>query len=903
MGVDAPPTLEGYEVVAPLGSGGMGEVWLARDLRLDRLVAVKLLPAQFSGDQDRMARLRLEARAASALNHPNVCTIHALGTAGDGRVFIAMEYIEGRTLRHRLAAPPLPVRDAVNITAQIAAGLGAAHAAGVIHRDVKPENVMIRTDGLVKILDFGLAKLDPSVVRADPHGPTRTTVHTEGSIAGTMAYMSPEQARGLVLDPRTDIYSLGAVSYEMVTGRSPFSASVPALVHDGILNRTPTPPTQLNPEVSSRFEDIILKALEKERELRYQTALEMRTDLIRLQRDTDPMSAAGRGRAEALAERPGWVRGRRIAMALGALLLLALTALAATRWTALRSFFFAPEWQELQLTTNSSENPVTAAAISPDGKYLAYGDQAGLHLRLIDAGETHTIAAPEIGDINRVFWFPDGSKLIVSGGRASDNTRLAIWVVSIVGGQLRHLRDNAMEASVSHDGTRITFVDAGRKHVWVMGANGEDPRTVVTGGTDEALHLPGFWLDDARLGFGRVRTSTDQHGLVHIDISAESRDPDGRTTMLISDPGLRGIVHLSGGRWLYSVVAQPLLNREASLWEAGADPQTGRPLNKHRVRDWPGDVSAWDFTASDDGKRVAFFKRNLQKDVYVAELTSEGDPVSPRRLTLDDSSDFATNWTPDSNAVLFTSERNGNRDIFRQALDQRNADALVSGPDDESGPTAVSADGAWLYYLVSPRGWRLVPRGGMAVLRMPAAGGAREKLFDDSQWHLVLCARSPSGVCVLAEFAASQLSIYELNSTAGRGRKITSTVIDSGMAPQCEISPDGSRVAVQMASGSDQGIRVLSLQGGAVRDVSVAPRSLDGAIFSWSADGAGWYVSSTSVQYPGGTDLLHVDLNGQVRVIAHQNVRDWLSAIPSPDGRHIALTQTSTVSNVWMLTR
>ena len=220
--------------------------------------------------------------------------------------------------------------------------------------------------------------------------------------------------------------------------------------------------------------------------------------------------------------------------------------------------------------------------------------------------------------------------------------------------------------------------------------------------------------------------------------------------MVLSDPGLRGIVHLSDDRWRYSVVAEPTLNRDASLWEARMDPRTGRLAGKRHLRDWPGDVSAWEFTASDDGERVAFFKRNLQKDVYVAELTPDGNPVNQRRLTLDDSSDFVTNWTPDSRTILFTSDRNGSRDIFRQALDQRNADAVISGSDDETGPSAVSHDGAWLYYVVSPKGWRLTPARGMAGMRTRAAGGAREKLADDSQQHLVLCARPPSSVCVLA---------------------------------------------------------------------------------------------------------------------------------------------------------
>ena len=205
MAAEAPPAIDGYEFVAPIGSGGMGKVWLARDLRLDRRVAIKLLPSQVSTDPDRVARLRLEARAASALNHPNVCTIHALGTAADGQLFLSMEYVEGVTLRERLASQQLSVRDAIEIAAQIAAGLGAAHAAGVVHRDIKPENVMIRSDGLIKVLDFGLARLDPTIGEPDADRRTHTAVHTGAAVAGTIAYMSPEQATGRPLDARTPL--------------------------------------------------------------------------------------------------------------------------------------------------------------------------------------------------------------------------------------------------------------------------------------------------------------------------------------------------------------------------------------------------------------------------------------------------------------------------------------------------------------------------------------------------------------------------------------------------------------------------------------------------------------------------------------------------------------------------
>ena len=473
--------------------------------------------------------------------------------------------------------------------------------------------------------------------------------------------------------------------------------------------------------------------------LRYQTASELRTDLLRLQRDTDPRGAiAARDTSAAAGSRGSRNRNRRSIVALGALMLAAILASVAIGW-GLQFLGPRSELQEVQLTTNSSEVPVTAAAISPDGKYLAFADPAGIHLRLIDSGETHTIPSPDIGDINRVAWFPDGSNLAVSGRTATKNARPAIWSLSILGGNPRKVRDDGLEASVSPDGSQIVFVDGERRHVWVMGANGEEPHQVVTSSEAGTFHTPAYWAGGARLAYGRLRLIADKSGIVKPEVSAEWRDREGQTAALVSDSGLRGAVHLPDGRLVYSLVADPALNRDASLWEIDADAPSGLPKGKPRkIRDWPG-VSLWQFSSSVDGKRVAFLKMNPQRDVYVADLASGGEPANPRRFTLDESDDFATNWMSDSKTILFTSNRNGTFDIFRQSLDQRTAEAVVTGPDDESGPNAVSPDGAWFYYLFQPKGSRFTPRGNM-IMRTAASGG-RVKKFKT---HLVT-----SGHCVL----------------------------------------------------------------------------------------------------------------------------------------------------------
>ena len=264
----------------------MGEVYLAQDTRLGRKIALKLLPPEFTIDAERVQRFEQEARAASALSHPNVCVIHEIGDTEDGRRFITMEYIEGITLRQRMAQKRLTLMEALDVAAQIAAGLAAAHAAGIVHRDIKPENVMLRDDGLVKVLDFGLAKLTRADHETDTEALMRSMVKTgSGMIMGTVAYMSPEQARGLAVDSRTDIWSLGVLLYEMVAGRAPFAGATPSDMLVSILEREPPSISRDSLEVPAELERIVRKALRKDREERYRTAEDFLVDLKSLRHE------------------------------------------------------------------------------------------------------------------------------------------------------------------------------------------------------------------------------------------------------------------------------------------------------------------------------------------------------------------------------------------------------------------------------------------------------------------------------------------------------------------------------------------------------------------------------------------------------------------------------------------
>jgi serine/threonine protein kinase/Flp pilus assembly protein TadD len=281
-------TLGKYQLQSRIGAGAMGEVYLAHDEKLNRRVAVKLIANELALDPERLTRFRKEAHAASSLNHPNIVVVHDFGEL-DGRPFIVTELVEGVTLRERLKEGPIPVRDAIEMALQVTSALASAHARGLVHRDIKPENVMLRPDGYVKVLDFGLAKL----ARLEPmDGAASTAVTDPAQAAGTPSYMSPEQARAEPVDARTDIFSVGAVLYELVTRRMAFSGGSPAVIFAGILAATPTAPTGLNPDVPPELERLIFKALEKDRELRYQSVADMRADLLRLRRESGAALAA-----------------------------------------------------------------------------------------------------------------------------------------------------------------------------------------------------------------------------------------------------------------------------------------------------------------------------------------------------------------------------------------------------------------------------------------------------------------------------------------------------------------------------------------------------------------------------------------------------------------------------------
>ena len=501
-----------YRLIGKIGAGGMGEVYRARDTKLQRDVALKFLPEELATDHKALERFQREARAASALNHPHICTLHDIGEE-EGRPFIVMELMEGQTLKGLIGrgalrapaggpSPPLQIPQLLDLAIEIADALDAAHQKGIIHRDIKPANIFITARGQAKILDFGLAKLagGTGVSPVDVHGqdaratelPTATfdrgQLTIPGTAMGTVAYMSPEQARGEPLDARTDLFSFGAVLYEMATGRPAFIGDSGAEIITKILKEEPPSPRSLNPELPAKLEEIITKCLEKERDLRYQNASEIRTDLKRLKRETDSASAVAAGSSRHV-DRSGvkLPLPRRVAILAGVLAVVVI-GLSITWLATHRPPPAPPQLKERRITFNPRENTLTQGVISPDGKYLAYGDRLGLHLKLIQTGEITDIPQPEDPATDRgvwwpAAWFPDGSKFVAAEARPGRPA--SAWVVSVMGGPPRKLRDDAYLFAVSPDGALIAFgTGAGfvrNREIWLMGPQGEDQRRFVSG--------------------------------------------------------------------------------------------------------------------------------------------------------------------------------------------------------------------------------------------------------------------------------------------------------------------------------------------------------------------------------------------------------------------------------------
>ncbi len=879
-----------YRVLEIIGGGGMGLVYKAEDLKLGRRVALKFLPEEVATDSLALQRFEREARTASSLNHPNICTIHEI-EEHEGQLFIVMELLEGETLRDRLAASEgsLPLAELLSVAIQISDGLQAAHERGIIHRDIKPANIFITDKGVCKILDFGLAKLletgdqeepaaRPAIWAATlPDASEASCLTRTGTAMGTAGYMSPEQVRGEKLDARTDLFSFGLVLYEMATRRRAFSGETAEVVRDAILQQPQIPVRDLNSKLPLNLEIVINKALEKDRQARYQTAAEMGADLKQKPRRY----------------------GRRLVV--GAALAIVLLALG-LRFRWLKDHPTVPKrtLSEQLLTHIAAENRLTCAAISPDSKYLAYTDLQGLHLSVIETGEIHNMPLPEElrTHLWSVAWFPDGEKLLFTADSKADG--YSVWMTSVFGGTPHKLRDDGQWPVVSPQGSLIAFVGGHDHEIWVMGANGENPHRVL-GGENEVYAALAWSPTGRRLAY--VRAGSPEGGSLET-VSLDGGPP----SIVISDSQLQnddgpGLVWLRDGHLIFFSFEGPLhsdafggrWHNGENLWTIMTDPLTGKPSgNANKITNWD-ELFPYSVTASSDGNRLAVVKTHIRDDVYIGESEDGGRRLaSPKRLTVSESIDNPTGWMSDGKTILFSSNRTGRTQIFRQRIEQDTAELLISEPDDQGG-AELSPDGRWILYWSTARGEDSRPR----LMRFPSWGGSPEQVLEARIGDAAAfdCPVRPTSSCVFSHRELGQLIFYAFDPIRGRGKELGRTEFGPSTYVNWRVSPEGSRIAFTSLDHLRGQVHIIDFLNSTERTLSL-PDSWSIWYLSWTADGNALFASGFSGEF----FMARIEVNGKSHVLLNGGrSRGLFGLYPSADGHYLAFSERIWDSNAWLL--
>lgn len=847
-----------YRILDKIGTGGMGIVYKAEDIRLGRFVALKFLPHEFTRDRQSLERFQREARMASALSHPHICTIHDIDSC-EGQPFLVMEFLEGRTLKHRMFEKPVSPEEIVELSIQIADGLDAAHALGILHRDIKPGNIFITLRGQVKLLDFGLAKLIPGTVEhlgrsgapksatpksVSPKPASEDTLSTPGMLLGTAAYMSPEQVQNQELDGRSDLFSFGSVLYEMATGRLAFPGFTTYDYCDAILNKEPPKPRQLNAVIPEELEHIINKALEKDREVRYQTASDLRADLKRLKRDTESGRLSATDLKELASDRPpprrspwGWVFGLTSGVALALLL----------AWVAFKWLSPIPGGTDpgtrgstlFNMTPFLGGGPnLRQPAWSPAGNLIAYvSDESGNDdIWICDPSGANplNLTADSKGVDAFPTWSPEGNRLAFFSERDGGG----IYTMAALGGDVRKLVSikpgvlYTFSLTWSNAGIVYTNFDkTGKKQVYRVSDSNSAPECLTA----------------------KVGAVEGQFG----DIS-----PSGNL-MVFLNPGIyltaeMYVANLRTGKYqlLEKSVGMPRWNSQGNrifflseregridLWSVDVDPVTGARRRESKRLTGGVDLSEYSFNPDERKLIAARGKSRCRLWAFPTDRERVTDLSSGRPLTSAGFMDMRPNWIEDGKALFFSSDRRGSTDVWKLTLGAAGApdrgasfERLTRGPGKKI-QASLSHDGRWIVVnIVNEKG---------EYLYLMRPDGSQLHHLDakfPEQFNAVYAADwSPKGSRLAAAFGTAEgdrIGVVDVdmdNGTAGQTRLLD---LSGGMTQYPRWSPDGKHLVYEAVTDGSWDLWITSVDDPKSRPpdrLTLNPGNERGA--AWSPDG------------------------------------------------------------------